>query len=63
MMTRPSLSKAELRAQLEAAAASYRGAVTYCPPAARPEPEPEEPDLDDNEECATADILPLKLGV
>ena len=58
MMTRPSLSKAELRAQLEAAAASYRGAAT-----ARPEPEPEEPDLDDNEECATADILPLKLGV
>jgi hypothetical protein len=49
-MIKPALSKAELRAQLEAAVADYRGAVTYCPPGALPEPEPDELDLDDDED-------------
>jgi hypothetical protein len=48
----------------EAALASYNGTVTYCPPATRPEPEPEEPDLEDDEqECAADDTLPLELEV
>ena len=46
-MSKPILGKAELRAQLEAALASYRGPVTQCPPA--PPPEREELDLDDDE--------------
>ena len=48
-MIKPALSKAELRAQFEAAVADYRGAVTYCPPGALPEPEPDALDLDDDE--------------
>jgi hypothetical protein len=48
-MTKPALSKAELRAQLEAALANYHGPVTHCPPALQPEPEPEEVDLDEDE--------------
>lgn len=36
-MIKPALSKAELRAQLEAAVADCRGAVTYCTPGAPPE--------------------------
>ena len=31
-MTKPKLTKAELRAQLEAALANYHGQVTRCPP-------------------------------
>jgi hypothetical protein len=63
-MTKPTLSKAELRAQLEAALSNYHGTVTHCPPGLRPEPEPEEPDLDDDEDdCQAADTLPLELEV
>ena len=43
------LSKAALRAQLEAALANYHGPVTLCPPAPPPEPNREEP-LDDEDE-------------
>jgi hypothetical protein len=39
-MIKPALSKAELRAQLEAALSNYHGTVTHCPPGSRPEPEP-----------------------
>lgn len=56
-MTKPSLSKAELRAQLEAAIASYQGTVTYCPPGAPPEPEPDELDFDDDEEGEASNAL------
>ena len=49
-MIKPALSKTELRAQFEAAVADYRGAVTYCPPGALPEPEPDALDLDDDED-------------
>ena len=43
-MIKPALSKAELRAQFEAAVADYR------PPRALPEPEPDALDLDDDED-------------
>jgi hypothetical protein len=56
-MTKPSLSKGELRAQLEAAIAGYQGTVTYCPPGAPPEPEPDELDFDDDDEGETDDVL------
>jgi hypothetical protein len=56
-MTKPSLSKAELRAQLEQALASYQGTVTHCPPGAPPEPEQDEPDLDDDDD-EPAGVLP-----
>jgi hypothetical protein len=36
---KPTSSKAVLRAQLEAALASYHGPVTLCPPAPPPEPD------------------------
>jgi hypothetical protein len=49
-MTKPELSKAELRAQLKAAIADYSGTVTYCPPGAPLDPETDEIDLDDDEE-------------
>jgi hypothetical protein len=48
MSTLP-LSKAALRAQLEAALANYRGTVTRCPPAPPSEADREELDLDDEE--------------
>jgi hypothetical protein len=35
----PTSSKAELRAELEAAMANYHGQITLCPPAAPPEPD------------------------
>ena len=38
-MSKPTLSKAALRAQLEAALANYRGPVMLCPPALSPEPD------------------------
>ena len=38
-MRAPTLSKAVLRAELEAALENYRGPVTLCPPAAPPEPD------------------------
>ena len=38
-MTAPTSSKAVLRAELEAAPATYRGPVTLCPPAAPPSPD------------------------
>jgi len=42
------------------ALANYHGPLTHCPPAPRPELEPEELDLDDDErECEAADALPL----
>jgi hypothetical protein len=47
-MTKSALSKAELRAQLEVALASYSGTVTHCPPGAPPEPE--QPDFDDDDD-------------
>jgi hypothetical protein len=49
-MSKPTLSKAELRAQLEAALANYHGLVTQCPPAPPPEPD-REPDLDDGDDA------------
>jgi hypothetical protein len=45
-MSKPTLSKAALRAQLEAALANYHGPVTLCPPAPPPEPDRDE-ELDD----------------
>jgi hypothetical protein len=53
------LSKAALRAQLEAALASYRGPVKQCPAAPPPELvfEEEREALDDEDE-ADGDILP-----
>jgi hypothetical protein len=60
-MSKPTLSKAELRAQLEAALANYRGPVTHCPPAPLPERDCEE-ELDLNDEGvdeAADDALPL----
>jgi hypothetical protein len=59
-MTKPSLSKAELRAQLELALARYQGTVTYCPAGAPPEPDHEEMDLEDDGE-EPADVLPPTL--
>ena len=53
-MTKPALSKGELRAQLEAALANYHGPVTHCPPALQ-QPGPEEVDLDEDEECELSD--------
>ena len=38
-MSKPTLSKAVLRAQLEAALANYHGPITLCPPAAPPGPD------------------------
>jgi hypothetical protein len=58
-MTKPALSKAELRAQLEAALASYRGPVTHCPPGSQPEPELEEPYLDDDDDDEVAEAMPV----
>jgi hypothetical protein len=49
-MGKPTLSKAALRAQLEAALANYHGQVTLCPPAPPPESDHEELDLDDEED-------------
>ena len=37
--SKPTSSKAVLRAQLEAALANYHGPVTLCPPAPPPEPD------------------------
>jgi hypothetical protein len=56
-MTTP--SKAALRAELEAALASYRGPVKQCPAAAPPELVVEEElELFDDEDEADEDILP-----
>jgi hypothetical protein len=52
-MSKPSLSKVALRAQLEAAPANYRGHVTHCPPAPPPEPDREELDHNDEDEDET----------
>ena len=41
-MTKPKLTKAELRAQLEAALANYRGSVTRCPPGTPPNEDAEQ---------------------
>jgi hypothetical protein len=49
------LSKAALRAELEAALANYRGPVKQCPAAPPPEAEPET--LDDGDE-ADEEIVP-----
>jgi hypothetical protein len=38
-MSKPTSSKAVLRAQLEAALVNYQGPVTLCPPAPPPEPD------------------------
>jgi hypothetical protein len=46
-LSKPTSSKAMLRAQLEAALANYHGPVTVCPPASRLEPDR---DLVDNDE-------------
>jgi hypothetical protein len=46
-MSKPILSKAALRAELEAALSNYHGPVTLCPPA--PPPEPDRGDVDDDE--------------
>jgi hypothetical protein len=38
-MSKPTSSKAVLRAQLEVALVNYRGPITLCPPAPPPEPD------------------------
>jgi hypothetical protein len=48
-MSKPMLSKTELRAQLEVALANYREPITQCPPGPPPEPDVEKIDLDDDE--------------
>jgi hypothetical protein len=47
-MSKPILSKAALRAELEAALSNYHGPVTLCPPA--PPPDRDEPALVDDDE-------------
>jgi hypothetical protein len=58
-MSKPTLSKAALRAQLEAALANYHGPVPLCPPAPPPDPDRgDERDLvneDEVDEEAVAD--------
>jgi hypothetical protein len=41
-MTKPKLTKAELRAQLESALANYHGSVTRCPPGTPPKEDREQ---------------------
>jgi hypothetical protein len=60
-VSKPTLSKAVLRAQLDDALANYHGPVTLCPPA--PPPEREELDLEDDEqeyEAASSDVINSK---
>ena len=57
-MRKPEPSKAELRAQLSAALATYCGPVTRCPPALPPDPDREVVDLDD-EDDADENIVPV----
>lgn len=49
-MRKPEPSMAELRAQLSAALANYRGPVTHCAPAPPPDPDREVVDLDEQGE-------------
>jgi hypothetical protein len=57
-MSKPTSSKAMLRAELEVALVNYRGRVTLCPPAPPPELR-EELDVDNDEgECEAADAPP-----
>ena len=61
-MSKPTLSKAALRAELEAALANYHGPITLCPPAPAPEPDREGLDLNDEDPAATRSkpaLLPL----
>jgi len=50
IMRKPEPSMAELRAQLSAALANYRGPVTHCAPAPPPDPDREVVDLDEQDE-------------
>jgi hypothetical protein len=48
-MSKPILSKAALRAELEAALSNYHGPVTLCPPAPPPDRDDEPALVDDDE--------------
>ena len=58
-MSKPTSSKAVLRAELEAALANYHGPVTLCPPAPPPEPDyGVELDLVDDDEVDKDTVIP-----